>query len=314
MPLYAEYAIFNQDDDIHLRDVADTKDKLAQSFQIGSAAQISRARLYLKKTGSPAGTLTVRIETDSAGDPSGTLAHTNATTTGLESALTTSYALIDFGFTRFELTADTTYWLVLSTDRGASGTDYISWGADTSSPAYSLGEMKSEQAAAWGSESADAVFSVLTPTLQRYNDYRIASGFDVALADMLPIENSFPFFRNHPFQVSGRGTYDPGIIRVRGDQLTTTTGIETVTWVITVLSIDQYTHWQKFYATGGEGQSGKVTIYTPVENSSFTGGGGLDNFLRINARFFLPSPATLEKRQGGYLNAEVRLAIDGESA
>ncbi len=138
------------------------KDKLAQSFQIGSGATVEKVRLYLKKTGAPTGTMTLRIETDSTGTPSGTLADANATVTVAESILTTSYGFIDFDFgTNFALSAATTYWLVLSTDRVASGTNYVTWGADGSSPGYASGEMKSEVSAAWGAESKDAVFDVV---------------------------------------------------------------------------------------------------------------------------------------------------------
>ena len=56
--------------------------------------------------------------------------------------------------------------MVLSTDRAQSATNYVTWGADTSSPSYSNGEMKSEVSAAWGAESADAIFDVLAEGTQ----------------------------------------------------------------------------------------------------------------------------------------------------
>ena len=141
------------------------KDKIGQSFQIGSTATIDKVRLWLKKTGSPTGTLTCRIETNSGSNPSGTLANANATVTAAESGLSTSYGWIEFDFgTNFSLTGATTYWIVLSTDRTASGTNYVEWGADGSSPSYASGEMRSEASAAWSAESKDAVFEVYQQT------------------------------------------------------------------------------------------------------------------------------------------------------
>ncbi len=134
-------------------------DKIAQSFTIGATKTITGARLYLRKIGSPAGTMTLRIETDSSGSPSGTLAHANATITVDEAGLSTSYADVLFSFLSFTLNAGT-YWLVLSTSRSASNTDYVVWGADSSSPTYGGGEMKSQSSSVWSAQSKDGVFAV----------------------------------------------------------------------------------------------------------------------------------------------------------
>lgn len=140
------------------------KDKSAQSFQISSTNTVDRVTLWLRKVGSPAGTLTLRVETNNAGSPSGTLADAAATVTVAESSLTTSYSAITFNFaTDFELTGSTTYWLVLSTSRAQSDTDYVQWGADGSTPSYANGEMKYEESSSWSAESKDAVFSVIAP-------------------------------------------------------------------------------------------------------------------------------------------------------
>ncbi len=134
-------------------------DKIAQSFTISTTKTITGARLYLRKIGSPAGTMTLRIETDSSGSPSGTLAHANATITVDEAGLSTSYSDTLFNWPDFSLNAGT-YWLVLITSRAASNTDYVVWGADSSSPAYAGGEMKSESSAVWSAQSKDGVFAV----------------------------------------------------------------------------------------------------------------------------------------------------------
>lgn len=159
------YAESNQDQNAGLQYSGDSpvKTKLAQSFQISSVGWINSARLYLRKVGSPTGTLTLRIETNNSGSPSGTLAHANATTTINEADLDDSqYVMERFTFgTGFYLAASTTYWLVLSTDRAASGSNYVLWGADGTSPGYANGEMKN-YAGAWYAESKDACFDVET--------------------------------------------------------------------------------------------------------------------------------------------------------
>lgn len=135
--------------------------KLAQSFQIGSTTTVDQVKLWLRRVGNPAGTMTLRIETDSSGSPSGTLAHANATVTVAESGLGTSYSLVAFDFaSNFSLTGSTTYWIVLSTSRSTDEFNYVDWGADGSSPSYSNGQMKSF-AGSWAVESKDGVFDVL---------------------------------------------------------------------------------------------------------------------------------------------------------
>ena len=144
-------------------------DKLAQSFQC-TADTCDTVELYLKKVGTPTGTMTLRIETDSTGEPSGSLADANATVTLGESTLGTSYADVEFDFsTDFALSASTTYWLVLSTDRSTDTSNYVLWGSDASSPSYASGEMKSEASSTWSAESKDAVFAVLSPSVS-YNE------------------------------------------------------------------------------------------------------------------------------------------------
>lgn len=140
------------------------KDRLGQSFQISSTGTVDQVKLWLRKVGAPSGTLTLRIETDSSGSPSGTLANAAATVTVAESSLATSYGWIAFDFaSNFSLTGTTLYWLVLSTDRSASGTAYVEWGADASTPGYTDGQMISEASSSWSAESKDAVFEVIAP-------------------------------------------------------------------------------------------------------------------------------------------------------
>jgi hypothetical protein len=134
-------------------------EKLAQTFVLGSSADIGEADLWLKKVGSPTGTATLRIETVSGGSPTGTLVHANATATFAESGLGTSYATETVVFEEFNLGAGT-YALVLETDRAAHASNYIHWGADGSSPGYASGEMKTYDGAAWSAASKDAIFTL----------------------------------------------------------------------------------------------------------------------------------------------------------
>lgn len=134
--------------------------KLAQSFTIASTTTVDTVKLWLKKVASPAGTMTLRIETDSAGSPSGTLVDAAATVNVAESGLSTSYGWIAFDFaTNFSLTGSTTYWIVLSTSRSTDEFNYVQWGADNSSPSYSNGQMKT-YSGSWSANSMDACFDV----------------------------------------------------------------------------------------------------------------------------------------------------------
>ena len=136
-------------------------DKLAQSFQVTGSQIPTSVDLWLKKVGSPTGNLTVEIQADSAGDPSGTAISNGTSGTVAASSLGTSYGDINFTFgTPPSLSGSTTYWLVLKTTDSQSNTNYVEWGADTSTPSYADGSMSGESSATWSALSADAVFEV----------------------------------------------------------------------------------------------------------------------------------------------------------
>lgn len=157
--------------------------KLAQSFtnDVAVSFTITKVSLYLRKVGAPTGTMTLRIETSgSDGLPSGTLYNANATKTVAESTLTTSLGFIDFTFAvSWTLAAAPgTLWIVLSTDRAASDTNYVTWGTDSSSPSYLSGEMRSYISAVYVAENDDAIFKVVgtatsDTTLSVIDDYKI---------------------------------------------------------------------------------------------------------------------------------------------
>lgn len=150
--------------------------ELAQSFTLVDTANVGSITLMLKKTGTPAGTLTMRLETDAGGVPSGVLVDAIATGTLAESSLTTFYSTYTFTFSDgVSLTGGLAYWIVLETDRSASNTDYVEWGAGTAN-AYTDGEMQGLQSAVWTPLSLDGVFSVIAETtvgleLVFYNRY-----------------------------------------------------------------------------------------------------------------------------------------------
>ena len=138
-------------------------DKLAQGFQVTGSQTINDVELYLKKEGTPTGTMTCRIETDNSGEPSGTLVDANATTTVAESTVTTSYTEIQFTFsTTFTISGSTQYWIVLSTSRAQDATNNIHWGADSSAASYANGEMMRDIGGTWVAlnPTYDAIFAV----------------------------------------------------------------------------------------------------------------------------------------------------------
>lgn len=143
-------------------DAVTSYDRLAQGFQIASSTTVQSVRLWLKKVGSPSGNLTVKIETDSSGDPSGTPVTDGTSDTVAVSSLAASYGWIDFTFsTAPSLSASTQYHIVLETTGTQSNTNYVEWGADSSSPSYADGEMKSEASSVWSAQSKDASFEVI---------------------------------------------------------------------------------------------------------------------------------------------------------
>jgi hypothetical protein len=138
----------NYDTDYDLQRTGTAYEALAASFSFAFSGDYSepvtmpmrRVYLYLKKVGNPTGTLTLRHETPTGagGSPSGSLYNASGIQTMDESDLTTSFAWVAFDFPaqynmdNFSLPAvSNLHWLVLSTDRATSGTDYVVWGGDS---------------------------------------------------------------------------------------------------------------------------------------------------------------------------------------
>ncbi|MEP7284328.1 MAG: hypothetical protein ABI947_01010 [Chloroflexota bacterium] len=136
-----------------------TNDKLAQAFTPTVSGNINKAFIWLRKTGSPTGTITLRIETDSGGLPSGVLANAALTNTFAESGLTTSYASTFFPFATTSLPAGQVYWLVISTTRAGSATNYVEWGVDYSSPSYAY-SVAAQNSSVYFGAGGTAIFDI----------------------------------------------------------------------------------------------------------------------------------------------------------
>jgi hypothetical protein len=99
--------------------------KLAQSFQVSTSALIPKIQLLLRKVGAITSDISFRIETNETDKPSGT-AVASGTATILASSVNTSAFWININLADCELSAETTYWIVLSTTNGSSE-DYYEW-------------------------------------------------------------------------------------------------------------------------------------------------------------------------------------------
>lgn len=99
---------------------------IAQSFSVPyKDATYRQIDVYVRKVGTPAAALVVRIETDSAGKPSGTLVHANATETIAAADIDTSYGWVTGTFDGlFELSANTRYWIVFRSTGSAVNDEY----------------------------------------------------------------------------------------------------------------------------------------------------------------------------------------------
>jgi hypothetical protein len=157
----------NQDSDVLLANtIAPQRDKLAQSIILNAPGDTNTIQLYMKKVGTPSGTLTLRVETDSSYSPSGTLFSANATATVSESLLGIGYGWVTFTFpASVSFPVGTVLWLVLSTSRAASGVNYVAWGADGSAPTAPSGNMYYNSASVWTNESKAAIFCLGSPVI-----------------------------------------------------------------------------------------------------------------------------------------------------
>lgn len=137
---------------------------LAQGFTPANSLPVTRVSLSLKKTGTPAGNITVEIWSSSTG-PSAIIGTASAAIAA--STLTTSYVTYNFDFSApLSLVAGTLYYIVLKTSAGIDASNYIVWqtsaGAAAGGNAYKMngsnvwstngtpGQIYTEQTYTWG--------------------------------------------------------------------------------------------------------------------------------------------------------------------
>jgi hypothetical protein len=103
--------------------------RMAQSVSFGSTTTISSVSFFVGKSGAPADTLVVELQTDSAGVPSGVVLATSAQVSAADLATTDAWTGFQFP-SNVSLSASTTYWLVLGRTGALSDTDFYTFTYD----------------------------------------------------------------------------------------------------------------------------------------------------------------------------------------
>ena len=146
----------------------------AQSFTLTIGTRIGSVSWHLNTTtGTPAGQMSARIESNSNGVPSGNLAHPNATSSVTPSG---SFVYITHSYTPFTLPAGV-YWIVLGCDNQALNNN---WVLSRAGDVYAGGEDRYKaDAGAWTSQGGiDLAFKVTmagTPTRTSASTRNVAS-------------------------------------------------------------------------------------------------------------------------------------------
>ena len=149
--------------------------RMAQGFQVSVDSAVNSVQIYLAKNAGTTTDLTVRIETDNSGVPSGTLVTNGSATLTAFTATAFEWKKISFS-TAPELTADTTYWLVVQHVTEGAGNSQYYWGSDASSPAYTRGTAATYSSSAWAATAGtDMLFRV---SIQgAYDKYFVTKGY-----------------------------------------------------------------------------------------------------------------------------------------
>ncbi len=134
----------------------------AQSFQLSANAQVNKVELYLKKVSTP-GNLTVRIVNNSGSNPGTTTLASGALSASLVSTNYPAAGWISVPFsTNPELTAGTTYWIVI--DSATNATRYYITGANSNGYASGTGKI-GQQGGTWNNTTPsglDGFFKLYT--------------------------------------------------------------------------------------------------------------------------------------------------------
>lgn len=139
-----------------------------QSFK-ATGNQITGARLYVRKSGSPSGDMNVELRTDypTAGI---VLASKNLPA----SSIGTSYAWVDFNFASpVTVTEDNNYFIKVTTP-STSSSNYYLWQTNTANP-YAFGIAYQNTT---GQSGSDALVNVYFPLKRRSNGYFISTALD----------------------------------------------------------------------------------------------------------------------------------------
>ena len=151
--------VTNGDTDQALGDAA-ARTRIAQPIEVVADTSITDVLIYIEKNGSPTDDLILTLEEDSSGAPSGNPIDTARLFTG--STLFSTYGWRNFQFQNFpELTAGTTYYLVLKRSGANDAANYYKLRTDTSSPDYDHGGLQLYNAS-WGAGSGVMLFRAVT--------------------------------------------------------------------------------------------------------------------------------------------------------
>ena len=198
-------------------DVADTtvnmgdataRTRIAQSFKLDSAQAVEFVQLFMGANGSPTDNVSITIEADSGGSPSGTALATSALTNG---AYFDTWSWHTFKFNSLvQLSAATTYWLVVRRSGAVDAGNYYQLRSDGSAPTYADGEAKSYNPAVWSALNSDLIFKVIpdrtkTADLRGYvveyikrPKFRLQGQFAIdvvgMITDKVPVDGETPTF------------------------------------------------------------------------------------------------------------------------
>lgn len=152
------YSESNVDLDHIIHYSAALADRISQGFTPATSGSVPYIDLWIKRAGSPGGTIAIEIQNNSGGLPGGTVHATSETIAA--NSISTSYSKVRFYFpTPYSVTAGTTYHIcTVVTYAYSTGANNILWGADGSSPSYSGGQDAFYNSGAWATNSRDNVF------------------------------------------------------------------------------------------------------------------------------------------------------------
>jgi len=127
----------------------------AQKFQSGTTGNLSKIRIYVKKTGSPAGTMTLKLYGQGTDPTQGSLLRTSdaATNDNFE----TTYSPVDFTFSPYTISTENYYYWVVEISEALGEFDYVAVQQDSSGE-YANGNAWDKEAAWNSSANVDMIF------------------------------------------------------------------------------------------------------------------------------------------------------------